>query len=1159
MDFPGMIRRHGWLLALAWAGAASALTTNDWEFLQSIEWSNLRFFQIERHGPYKLIADSVYYDTSNNYPTVSSVAGTGFELTAIALGHYRGWISFSNAYEQALLQLRGYTGQLSADPDVLKRVNGWTYHWYNIADGKQNSPDGLSLLDHSLFVAGCIFVAEYFKGTEVAELAQRLYAETTWSWRPNSDYDFGYSENLLAVIESAAAPAFAKGADARTMWNSYTVPWPRQLQLYFWQYPHCWVDFRFRTDERGFNHADVARDSILYQRQRAIDLHAADPARYDMIGADVWGWSAAGASDGYRQMAPWELFINGETWSVERASDSGSITPCCLPPCVIYAPTETLAALKYIYDHFYIYGWDPGKGEMPVWNNTYGFLNCINKGRPWNSAKSNHFHGINAAIDYGPNVLMLENYKLGATWRWFMQNTNISAGMTTVGFGPTQQVWIATFSNQVNQFGGSHGTWGAAASTWAAIPTFNEYVRDYAVRITSSAAGSGGWVDLGNRDQRGAALLNFWIRGASGAEQIAVGLKDLFGVERKVPLSEYIAGSLGTNWALAKIPLEDFCLTGNVRNDVWPGNLALVSFEFTNAAGGTIEVDWVAFTKDTLAPRRPGGAFGVAMSGGRPCVTWGAADGERDVVGYHVWRRFNLTSGFTRVSTRLVPRHAGFYADQTAGLASDAPAYYAIQAFDNAEPANFSEFAFEKHVHGGRLDVDWNNGCNPNVFGGSADGYYGASTTQTFAFVNIPGPDGEWLWARRTMVSGAGAGHYIDLANGQAATGWALSVWARGAVGGEQLKLGLRDNWERERIVELIDRLGRGGLTTNWRRLVIRMAQFAGGDANALRNFSMTHGGSGAVYLAELGFLTTRPTDVGQLVFREAENWTSQQGSGGLDYKPAASGGEVLGYDWGIAAGSEACYAGVTTGPHTGAWVHLWYAIGGTNAAQVDVYLDGRRGARLVCPPTGGWGEHAAHFNRVAAFIGALGAGAHTVRLAAVHNSRPINLDCFSLNGAAPDVTVSDQDRDGLDSSQEIAAGTSDSLADSDGDGLEDGAELQGGRYGQVSDPARADSDADGMDDAAERVAGTDPLDAVSVFAFDEILRGTGRVFTVAWPVVSGRLYRLFYMDSALSNNAAFHEVSDPGNIRVTNGAAVYQDTGVTNCRCYRIDVRQGP
>jgi hypothetical protein len=92
-------------------------------------------------------------------------------------------------------------------------------------------------------------------------------------------------------------------------------------------------------------------------------------------------------------------------------------------------PHGTLAALKYIYDHFYIYGWDPGKGEMPVWNNTYGFLNCINKGRPWNSAKSNHFHGINAAIDYGPNVLMLENYKLGATWRWFMQNTNISAGI----------------------------------------------------------------------------------------------------------------------------------------------------------------------------------------------------------------------------------------------------------------------------------------------------------------------------------------------------------------------------------------------------------------------------------------------------------------------------------------------------------------------------------------------------------------------------------------------------------------------------------------------------------------------------------------------------------------------------------------------------------
>ena len=48
---------------------------------------------------------------------------------------------------------------------------------------------------------------------------------------------------------------------------------------------------------------------------------------------------------------------------------------------------------------------------------------------------------------------------------------------------------------------------------------------------------------------------------------------------------------------------------------------------------------------------------------------------------------------------------------------------YAIQAFDNAEPQNSSPFSLEKHAIGGQLDVDWNNGRNPNVFGGTNDGF----------------------------------------------------------------------------------------------------------------------------------------------------------------------------------------------------------------------------------------------------------------------------------------------------------------------------------------------------------------------------------------------------------------------------------------------------
>jgi len=82
----------------------------------------MRFFQNEKHGPYNLLNDTAYYNSTNNYPAYSSVAGIGFEMTAICLGHYRGWISYSNAYEQVLRNLQLFTGQLSIHQSAGRRA-----------------------------------------------------------------------------------------------------------------------------------------------------------------------------------------------------------------------------------------------------------------------------------------------------------------------------------------------------------------------------------------------------------------------------------------------------------------------------------------------------------------------------------------------------------------------------------------------------------------------------------------------------------------------------------------------------------------------------------------------------------------------------------------------------------------------------------------------------------------------------------------------------------------------------------------------------------------------------------------------------------------------------------------------------------------------------
>ena len=1304
-------------LILACVNMAWGWDTNDWQFLETIEKANLRFFQEQKRGPYGLLLDVADYDMTfvNYWVSNSSVAGIGYELTAMCLGHYRGWVSYSNAYEQVLQQMRLFNGWLSSDPLVGERVNGWTWHMYWI-DGPQAGmryymDDGLSLLDHSMFIAGCIFVSEYFKGTEAGELAANLYRETTWSWRPNSDYNFGYSENLLAIVESAEAPEYKKGEEAHNMWDSFIHPtWPRNLQFYFWQYPHCWVDFRNRWDFNGENHAIVAQQSILEQRQYAIDMHNADPDKYDMLGTNCWGWTAASASGDadhlwghYRQMAPWGLTLDDIYYDQDHASDSGSITPFALPPCMIYAGTETMAAMKYIFEEFYVKGWDPAKGERPVWDR-YGFLNCLNKGKPYvydyNSVVSNRYHPVNAGIDYGPNVLMLENYKIGSTWRWFMQNTSIDAGMYTIGFGAPQIVTFAAFSNQANEFGGGLGHWendGTPVSiSYVPVEQSNDYVRDYAVRIAADHDNEGGWIELNNSDQRAKAQISFWIKGGDPLIRIEVGLKDQFGTENKVNLTDLTSGSMPTQWTQVKIPIERFCLTGNVTNDTWPGSLDLVSFAFTSSGGGTVDIDYLSFEKDTLAPVQPTNYVGVAAVGDHARICWDPSLAERDVVGYHVWRRYDATSGFTRVTGQLVPAYKGVYEDTNLTLGIGQEARYAIQAFDNSEPANSSSFSMERKCAGGRVNVDWNNGRNPNVFGGQYDNYWGPATDESLSFVYANGPDGDPCWVRRSYVTSTWCGHYIDLADGNAGDYWALSFAVRGGAGGEQIDIGLKDSDENERKVHLDDFLAAGALGTQWVRVTIPLSEFTNVNASAVRNLSFTHQASGEIFVADIAFdrgqrallvddyfteaehytrqngsatqdlktaasggevlgqswaaddgdyadyefyvarelavptlniryacnsgdgrlLEIRWDDqrVGDLActntagwgdssneyswaaigmpsatgglhkltfyasggddpvnldcwrlvdggsaFRECEDFTEQTGSSGEDLKAGASGGEVLGQSWG-ATNSSARYSGVDAGAQTGAWFHLWYALYAETGRVIDVEIDGTRRARAVCTGTRGWGEQAWHFDRASAFVGALAAGSHEVRLFVTNEGYAVNLDCFFIGDAAPEGFGLDSDADGMSDRQEGVAGTSASVRDTDGDGIDDGDEFQFGRFGQLSDPLKKDTDGDGMDDGEEAVAGTDPNDDASMFQWLEISKPDfpmiGKI--LRWPSSTGRLYSISYSPSLLATDdwalITSSVPSTPPENTWTDEVARPEGSVF-----YRIDVRRNP
>lgn len=116
----------------------------------------------------------------------------------------------------------------------------------------------------------------------------------------------------------------------------------------------------------------------------------------------------------------------------------------------------------------------------------------------------------------------------------------------------------------------------------------------------------------------------------------------------------------------------------------------------------------------------------------------------------------------------------------------------------------------------------------------------------------------------------------------------------------------------------------------------------------------------------------------------EAERPTRQQGSTGQDTKAAASGGEVLGRDFGTKVGDYAEYAlsfGQALDP---SYISIRYAREFAGTGRFEVAVDGKPVGFLEYRQTGGWGDTADQFRVAALRIPRLDAGAHTLRLTVV-------------------------------------------------------------------------------------------------------------------------------------------------------------------------------
>jgi len=371
-------------------------------------------------------------ERSNGNPDIVTTGGSGFGIMAIIAGAERGWISRAAAANR-LIKIISFL-------QLADRFHGVFPHWMNGETGQtipfSQFDDGGDLVETAFLMQGLLTARAYFNENTQLEAAIRnaitgLWEDVEWDWyrkngsdvlywhwSPNYGWQMnfplrGFYEAQIVYILAAASPTHGvPGSLYQTGWTSgnygnqgtyYGYPIfcgpPAGGPLFFAHYSYLGFDPRDKKDAfcnyfvRNRNH------SLIQYTYCSQNL-----AGYEGYSAECWGLTSSDDPSGYA--------------AHDIGNDNGTIAPTAALSSMPYTPGESLAALR----HFYRV-----RGEQ-LWGQ-YGFYDAFNLEENW-------FASSYLAIDQGPIVAMIENYRTGLLWDLFMQNPEIQPALDAIGFMP---------------------------------------------------------------------------------------------------------------------------------------------------------------------------------------------------------------------------------------------------------------------------------------------------------------------------------------------------------------------------------------------------------------------------------------------------------------------------------------------------------------------------------------------------------------------------------------------------------------------------------------------------------------------------------------------------------------------------------------------------
>jgi hypothetical protein len=365
-----------------------------------------------------------------DYRETVTTGGTGFGLMAMLAGAERGFLARAAVLER-IHKIVGFLGRA-------ENYHGVFPHFQHGATGAAiaftEKDDGGDLVETSFLMMGLLCARQYFSGANRREATLRASIDRLWHavewdwhtcgrdviywhWSPRHGWDMdhaitGWNECLITYVLAAASPTHAVAPQVYHRGWTSNPPF-RNGESYYgitlpvgpaFGGPLFFSHFSFLgLDPRGLS--DAYAD--YWQQNRAHTLinraHCiANPGRFAGYAPNCWGLTACDGDAGYGAFCP--------------QHDRGVIAPTAALSAMPYAPAESMAVLRHLYEDL------GGK----LWGR-YGFVDSFNLSRDW-------FADSNLAIDQGPIVVMIENHRSGLLWQLFMSCAEARTGLRRLGF-----------------------------------------------------------------------------------------------------------------------------------------------------------------------------------------------------------------------------------------------------------------------------------------------------------------------------------------------------------------------------------------------------------------------------------------------------------------------------------------------------------------------------------------------------------------------------------------------------------------------------------------------------------------------------------------------------------------------------------------------------